>query len=59
MELDARIPPGAIEDKWETHLEHIRLVGPRNRPRYTIIVVGTGLAGAAAAPSMAAMGYNV
>ena len=59
MELDARIPPGPIENKWDTHLEHIRLVGPRNRPRYTIVVVGTGLAGAAAAASMAAMGYNI
>jgi succinate dehydrogenase / fumarate reductase flavoprotein subunit len=59
MQLEAVIPPGPIEDKWDTHLEHLRLVGPRNRPRYTIIVVGTGLAGAAAAASMGAMGYNV
>ena len=59
MELEANIPPGRIEDKWETHLDHIRLVGPRNRPRYTVIVVGTGLAGASAAASMGAMGYKV
>jgi len=59
VELDARIPPGRIEEKWETHLDHIRLVGPRSRPRYTVIVVGTGLAGASAASSMAAMGYRV
>ncbi len=59
MKLDARIPPGPIEHKWETHVDQVRLVGPRNRPRYTIIVVGTGLAGAAAAASMAAMGYRV
>ncbi len=44
---------------WETHREHLRLVGPRNRPKYRIIVVGTGLAGASAASSMAAMGYQV
>ena len=59
IELEARIPPGRIEEKWSTHLDQIRLVGPRNRPRYTIIVVGTGLAGAAAAASMGAMGYQV
>ncbi len=59
LELEARIPHGRIEEKWETHLDHIRLVGPRNRPRYTVIVVGTGLAGASAAASMGAMGYNV
>lgn len=59
MELEAKIPPGRIEEKWTTHLDHIRLVGPRNRPRYTVIVVGTGLAGAAAASSLAAMGYKV
>ena len=59
MELESRIPPGPIEQKWETQLDHIRLVGPRNRPHYTIIVVGTGLAGASAAASMAAMGYNI
>ena len=43
----------------ETTQEHIRLVGPRNRPHYRAIVVGTGLAGASAASSMAAMGYQV
>ncbi len=59
MNLDAKIPPGPIDEKWDTHVDHLRLVGPRNRPRYTIIVVGTGLAGAAGAASMAAMGYNV
>ncbi len=59
MDLDAKIPAGPIEGKWDTHVDHLRLVGPGNRPRYTIIVVGTGLAGAAAAASMAAMGYNV
>ena len=59
MDLDAKIPAGPIEDTWDTHVDHLRLVGPGNRPRYTIIVVGTGLAGAAAAASMAAMGYNV
>ena len=59
LELESRIPHGRIEQKWQTHLEQIRLVGPRNRPRYTVIVVGSGLAGASAAASMRAMGYNV
>lgn len=59
MDLDAKLPPGPIEQKWETHLDHLRLVGPRNRPQYKVIVVGSGLAGASAAASMAAMGYNV
>ena len=59
MKLEDRIPPGPIEDKWSNHLDHLRLVGPRNRPHYTVIVVGTGLAGASAAASMAAMGYRV
>ncbi len=59
MELESKIPPGPIEFKWQAHLDHIRLVGPRNRPHYKVIVVGTGLAGASAASSMASMGYHV
>jgi succinate dehydrogenase / fumarate reductase flavoprotein subunit len=59
MLLNARIPPGPIEGKWAEHLEHLRLVGPRNRHDYRVIVVGTGLAGASAASSIAAMGYPV
>ena len=53
MELNARIPEGYVEEKWENHLEHINLVGPNNRPKYDIIVVGSGLAGASAASSAA------
>jgi len=59
MDLDSRIPPGPIERKWDAHVDALRLVGPRNRPQYTIIVVGTGLAGAAAASSLGALGYKV
>ncbi len=59
MDLDARIPEAPIEQMWATHKEHLRLVGPRNRPKYRVIVVGSGLAGASAAASMAAMGYRV
>jgi succinate dehydrogenase / fumarate reductase flavoprotein subunit len=59
MRLDAKVPEAPIEEMWEVHREHLRLVGPRNRPNYRILVVGTGLAGASAAASMAAMGYRV
>jgi succinate dehydrogenase / fumarate reductase flavoprotein subunit len=57
--LDAKIPAGPIEDKWQIWLDAHRLVGPRNRPGHTVIVVGTGLAGASAAASLAAQGYHV
>ena len=59
MLLDAKIPEAPIEHMWETHREHLRLVGPRNRPQHRVIVVGTGLAGSAAASSLGAMGYRV
>jgi succinate dehydrogenase / fumarate reductase flavoprotein subunit len=59
MDLDPRMPVAPIEQMWTTHKEHMRLVGPRNRPHYRVIVVGSGLAGASAAASMAAMGYRV
>ena len=59
MNLDAGIPDGPIEDKWSNYLEHVKLVGPNNRRKYDVIVVGTGLAGASAASSLAAQGYNV
>jgi len=59
MDLDARMPDATIEQMWSTHKEHMRLVGPRNRPKYRVIVVGSGLAGASAAASMAALGYRV
>ena len=51
MELNAQIPEGPVDEKWERHLEHIKLVGPNNRPKYDVIVVGTGLAGASAGSS--------
>lgn len=59
MNYDAKIPEGPLDEKWENHLEHINLVGPNNRRKYNIIVVGTGLAGASAASSLALQGYNV
>jgi succinate dehydrogenase / fumarate reductase flavoprotein subunit len=57
--LDAKIPAGPIEDKWRSWLDAHALVGPRNRGAHTVIVVGTGLAGASAAASLAAQGYRV
>jgi len=57
--LDARVPSGPIERKWETHQFEMKLVNPANRRKYTIIVVGTGLAGGAGAASLGELGYNV
>ncbi|MCB9491676.1 MAG: fumarate reductase/succinate dehydrogenase flavoprotein subunit [Dehalococcoidia bacterium] len=59
MTLDARIPEGPIEEKWEKARFDLRLVNPANKRRFTVIVVGTGLAGASAAATLAELGYNV
>ncbi|MEE1944527.1 fumarate reductase/succinate dehydrogenase flavoprotein subunit [Pedobacter sp. KR3-3] len=59
MRLDARIPDGELSEKWDRYKQHARLVNPANRKKLDIIVVGTGLAGAACAASMAEQGYNV
>ena len=57
--LDAKVPDGPIEDRWTNHKFDMRLVNPNNKRKFTVLVVGTGLAGAAAAASMAQLGYNV
>jgi succinate dehydrogenase / fumarate reductase flavoprotein subunit len=57
--LDARIPPGPIEQKWERHQFDMKLVSPANRRHRTVLVVGAGLAGAAAAASLGELGYRV
>jgi succinate dehydrogenase / fumarate reductase, flavoprotein subunit len=57
--LDPRIPGGALADKWDRHRFESKLVNPANRRKYTVIVVGTGLAGASAAASLGELGYNV
>lgn len=57
--LDAKIPAGPLKDKWTNHKNNINLVNPANKRLIDIIVVGTGLAGASAAASLAEMGYNV
>lgn len=59
MKLDSKIPPGPIQTKWDTHRFNLKLVNPANKRKYTIIVVGTGLAGASGAASLAELGYNV
>ena len=59
MELDSKSPAGPIETRWERHRFNLKLVNPANKRKYTIIVVGTGLAGGSAAASLAELGYNV
>src|SRR2546427_11041048 len=57
--LDSKIPDGPLEEKWDNHRFQIKLVTPANKRRFDVIVVGTGLAGASAAASLAELGYNV
>jgi len=59
VKLDAKIPEGKLAEKWTNHKFHMKLVNPANKRKYDIIVVGTGLAGASAAASLAELGYNV
>jgi succinate dehydrogenase / fumarate reductase flavoprotein subunit len=59
MELNSRIPDGPIEQKWRQHKFEMKLVNPANKRKYTVLVVGSGLAGASAAASLAELGYNV
>lgn len=59
MTLDAKIPAGPLAEKWGKHKFNLKLVNPANKRKYDVIVVGTGLAGASAAASLAELGYNV
>lgn len=59
MKLDAKIPGGPLEEKWTRYKRELKLVNPANRRKYTVLVVGTGLAGASAASTLAELGYNV
>jgi succinate dehydrogenase / fumarate reductase flavoprotein subunit len=59
MTFDSKIPAGPIEQKWDNHRFAMKLVNPSNKRKYHIIVVGTGLAGASAAASLAELGYQV
>ena len=57
--LESKVPSGHISEKWTNHKFNMKLVNPSNKRKYTIIVVGTGLAGASAAASFGELGYNV
>ena len=59
MSLDPRIPDGPLNDKWNTFKDHCKLVNPSNKRKHTVIIVGTGLAGASAAATLAELGYHV
>ncbi len=59
MILDSKVPSGPLAEKWEKHRFEMKLVNPANKRKYSAIIVGTGLAGASAAATMAELGYNV
>ncbi len=59
MSLDSKTPAGPLSEKWDSHKFNLKLVNPANKRRYDVIIVGTGLAGASAAASLAELGYNV
>src|ERR1043166_7302765 len=59
MELNPRVPPGPLEAKWDQHRFELRLVSPANRRRHSVLVVGSGLAGASAAATLGELGYQV
>jgi succinate dehydrogenase / fumarate reductase flavoprotein subunit len=59
MELRAKVPGGPVDRKWDTHRFEMKLVNPANKRKYHVIVVGSGLAGASAAASLAELGYAV
>src|SRR4051794_7190681 len=59
MALDSKIPGGPLADKWDRYRFESKLVNPANRRKYTVLIVGTGLAGASAAATLGELGYNV
>ncbi len=59
MKLEPNVPSGPIEEKWDKHRFDMKLVNPANKRKYTVIMVGSGLAGAGGAAAMAELGYNV
>lgn len=58
-QLDGKVPEGKIEEIWEEHKFNMKLVNPANKRKHTVIIVGTGLAGASAAAAMGELGYNI
>ena len=59
MMLNAKVPGGPLAEKWTRHCHEMKLVNPANKRKFTVLVVGTGLAGASASASLAELGYNV
>src|SRR5881392_1269414 len=59
MKLESKIPEGPLAEKWTKHKFNVKLVNPANKRKYDVIMVGTGLAGASAAASLAELGYDV
>src|SRR5436309_4891553 len=59
LTLNSRVPAGPLADKWDKHRFEMKLVNPANKRKYSVLVVGTGLAGASAAATLAELGYNV
>ncbi|PWB74487.1 fumarate reductase/succinate dehydrogenase flavoprotein subunit [candidate division GN15 bacterium] len=59
MKLESKVPSGPLADKWDKHIFDLKLINPANKRKYSVIVVGSGLAGASAAASLAELGYNV
>src|SRR5687767_3061915 len=59
MELRSKVPAGPLAQKWERHKFELKLVNPANKRRYSVLVVGSGLAGASAAATLAELGYKV
>ncbi len=59
LNLESKVPDGDIETAWDRHRQKIRLVNPANKRKYTVIVVGTGLAGASAAATLSELGYRI
>lgn len=57
--LNSRVPDGPLQQKWDKHIFDLKLVNPANKRKFSVIVVGTGLAGGAAAASLGELGYNV
>jgi succinate dehydrogenase / fumarate reductase, flavoprotein subunit len=56
MKLESKAPSGPLESKWTDYKNHLRLVNPNNKRKFTVLVVGSGLAGASAAASLGELG---
>ncbi|HVL14909.1 MAG TPA: FAD-binding protein, partial [Gemmata sp.] len=59
MKLESKVPAGPLAEKWSRYKRDQKLINPANKGKYTVLVVGSGLAGASAAASLAELGYKV